>query len=216
MHARFITEDPIRDGENWFAYVGNNPVNWVDPDGREQVYFIYTYKNTEYDQKKMKARERNSINDDISWLEKKGVSVKVLKSATKQDILNAISDNEARIIITSGHGYTNNGGIQTSDSDSFHPSDLAGQSIGDYLNTVIFENCFQGDMEREWEKAFGNNIDVVGWKGTTTTFETISFNGIGIFDRQTSNLRDYLTNSIVTNEVDAISGAAPVVSKKGK
>gem|GEM_PF-4551701 len=83
---------------------------------------------------------------------KKGVSVKVLESATKQDILNAISDNEARIIITSGHGYTNNGGIQTSDSDSFHPSDLAGQSIGDYLN----------------------------------------------------------------NGVDAISGAAPVVSKKGK
>ena len=32
-YARFITEDPIRDGENWFAYVGNNPVNWVDPWG---------------------------------------------------------------------------------------------------------------------------------------------------------------------------------------
>ena len=32
-HARFITEDPIRDGENWFAYVGNNPVNWIDPWG---------------------------------------------------------------------------------------------------------------------------------------------------------------------------------------
>ena len=32
-HARFITEDPIRDGENWFAYVGNNPVNWIDPNG---------------------------------------------------------------------------------------------------------------------------------------------------------------------------------------
>ena len=31
--ARFITEDPIRDGENWFAYVGNNPVNWIDPWG---------------------------------------------------------------------------------------------------------------------------------------------------------------------------------------
>ena len=33
MHARFITEDPIRDGENWFSYVGNNPVNLVDPWG---------------------------------------------------------------------------------------------------------------------------------------------------------------------------------------
>ena len=32
-YARFMTEDPIKDGENWFAYVGNNPVNWVDPWG---------------------------------------------------------------------------------------------------------------------------------------------------------------------------------------
>ena len=55
-----------------------------------------------------------------------------------------------------------------------------------------------------------------GRKGNEKDGETISFNGSGIFDRQTSNLRDYLTNSIVTNEVDAISGAAPVVSKKGK
>ena len=36
-HARFITEDPIRDGENWFAYVGNNPVNWVDPWGLSPI-----------------------------------------------------------------------------------------------------------------------------------------------------------------------------------
>jgi RHS repeat-associated protein len=28
--ARFTTEDPIRDGTNWFAYVNNDPVNWVD------------------------------------------------------------------------------------------------------------------------------------------------------------------------------------------
>ena len=32
-YARFITEDPIRDDENWFAYVGNNPVNYIDPWG---------------------------------------------------------------------------------------------------------------------------------------------------------------------------------------
>ena len=28
--ARFTTLDPIRDGNNWFAYVNNDPVNWVD------------------------------------------------------------------------------------------------------------------------------------------------------------------------------------------
>jgi RHS repeat-associated protein len=28
--ARFTTVDPVRDGSNWFAYVNNDPVNWVD------------------------------------------------------------------------------------------------------------------------------------------------------------------------------------------
>jgi RHS repeat-associated protein len=31
--ARFTTVDPIRDGANWFAYVNNDPVNWIDPWG---------------------------------------------------------------------------------------------------------------------------------------------------------------------------------------
>jgi RHS repeat-associated protein len=31
--ARFTTVDPIRDGSNWFAYVNNDPVNWIDPLG---------------------------------------------------------------------------------------------------------------------------------------------------------------------------------------
>jgi hypothetical protein len=31
--ARFTTVNPIRDGTNWFAYVNNDPVNWVDPFG---------------------------------------------------------------------------------------------------------------------------------------------------------------------------------------
>ena len=30
---RFIQEDPIKDGMNWYSYVGNNPINMVDPWG---------------------------------------------------------------------------------------------------------------------------------------------------------------------------------------
>ena len=33
-NGRFVTEDPARDGENWYVYAGNNPVNFVDPDGK--------------------------------------------------------------------------------------------------------------------------------------------------------------------------------------
>jgi len=35
--GRFITEDPIRDGLNWYAYCGNNPANGVDPWGLLEV-----------------------------------------------------------------------------------------------------------------------------------------------------------------------------------
>lgn len=35
--GRFITEDPIQDGWNWFVYCENNPLKYVDPDGLEIV-----------------------------------------------------------------------------------------------------------------------------------------------------------------------------------
>jgi len=31
--GRFITEDPIRDGVNWFIFCNNNPLRYVDPSG---------------------------------------------------------------------------------------------------------------------------------------------------------------------------------------
>ena len=33
ISARFTTVDPIRDGSNWFSYVVNDPVNYIDPFG---------------------------------------------------------------------------------------------------------------------------------------------------------------------------------------
>jgi len=31
--GRFIQQDPIGDGTNWYAYAENNPLVWVDPEG---------------------------------------------------------------------------------------------------------------------------------------------------------------------------------------
>jgi RHS repeat-associated protein len=62
--ARFTTIDPIRDGANWFAYVNNDPVNWVDiwglwPQATEQA--INAHKDEKYESGK---------NDCDIWVEK--------------------------------------------------------------------------------------------------------------------------------------------------
>ncbi len=31
--GRFLTEDPVHDGNNWYVYCNNNPVRYVDPSG---------------------------------------------------------------------------------------------------------------------------------------------------------------------------------------
>jgi len=35
--GRFITVDPVREGGNWYGYVGSNPINWKDPLGLQEI-----------------------------------------------------------------------------------------------------------------------------------------------------------------------------------
>ena len=82
-HARFITEDPIRDGENWFAYVGNNPVNWVDPWGlsrrtvslkersiNRQLRYLHAYTDKKYATPQDKARAAKELRDQMRGAKK--------------------------------------------------------------------------------------------------------------------------------------------------
>jgi RHS repeat-associated protein len=40
-NGRFTTEDPIRDGANWFVYVNNDPVNWIDLWGLNAYVYVW-------------------------------------------------------------------------------------------------------------------------------------------------------------------------------
>ncbi len=51
--SRFINEDPIKDGTNWYAYCGNNPIAFVDPWGLEmetdyEEFYLQGYKAEYY------------------------------------------------------------------------------------------------------------------------------------------------------------------------
>lgn len=38
--GRFISEDPIKDGVNWYVYAEDNPVNMWDPNGLASIIFV--------------------------------------------------------------------------------------------------------------------------------------------------------------------------------
>ncbi len=39
--GRFLSQDPIGDGDNWYAYAGNSPTNAIDPTGLSEATFSY-------------------------------------------------------------------------------------------------------------------------------------------------------------------------------
>ncbi len=41
--GRFVQQDPIRDGMNWYVYVGNSPLVWVDPEGLDYLDIGYSF-----------------------------------------------------------------------------------------------------------------------------------------------------------------------------
>lgn len=76
--GRFITEDPIKDGINWYGYCSGNPVIFIDPFGLEDIYIFYGLAHG----------ENNGFNDRATaeaekW-EKEGRSVK-LQAITTED-----------------------------------------------------------------------------------------------------------------------------------
>ena len=78
-NGRFVTEDPARDGENWYVYAGNNPINFVDFWGLEYIVVSGSEHNTLADRRYKynfiepaikKLTELKQLNDgeNITWL----------------------------------------------------------------------------------------------------------------------------------------------------
>ena len=60
--GRFLTEDPAKDGLNWYVYCGGNPVNFVDPSGLDAI--IITSSSAAASQGHTSALYQNA---DGSW-----------------------------------------------------------------------------------------------------------------------------------------------------
>ncbi len=173
-----------------YHYAGNNPVKYLDPDGREDFYFLYTMDAAA-------TKEFSSTIEERLLSENHLVKYVVNLSATKDDILKAFADPEAVFILISGHGSSNSTAIITSDDIFLNPDDIP--EVSNSIKTVIFECCFQGSETNRanWAKRFGEGVTIVGWETSTNTSESINFNNKGDDCRQEHNLEYYIKNSII-------------------
>ena len=94
--GRFISEDPARDGQNWFNYVSNNPLKFVDPTGMRRVDGDSAdderdreQRNTEYEKKKSDRKDRR----DAQGREDRRNDLK----DKKDDLINSGMDNDRNI-----------------------------------------------------------------------------------------------------------------------
>jgi hypothetical protein len=61
---RFTTVDPIRSGTNWYSYVGNDPINFVDPFGLLEVESADLNNNTSTSDRINGTYEENSYDSE--------------------------------------------------------------------------------------------------------------------------------------------------------
>ena len=69
--GRFITEDPIKDGYNWYAYCGNNPLMFADPSG------LFDYDS--------RLSQSNQYNKDVEVLQNELVYKGYMKAPSKNE-----------------------------------------------------------------------------------------------------------------------------------
>ena len=89
--GRFINEDPIRDGLNWYVYCAGNPVMFVDPWGLEYLVVSGSEEDSRYKYNFVetaikKINDLKSLNDGewITWI--------VSKTAYSNEALKAMND----------------------------------------------------------------------------------------------------------------------------
>ena len=157
---RFISVDPIKDGVNWYAYCGNNPVVFVDPSGLD-AYIFYG-----------KDQEKAAKND-AKELKKRYGTVHLIFADTDSDFLTGwqsmgnVDGNAVSIDLVEINLHGNATSIYSSDGTEIDLTQMQSQDIA----TILLLSCNGGHLDYSNNVATqllnGNNVqDVIAGDGT--------------------------------------------------
>jgi RHS repeat-associated protein len=153
--GRFITEDPIRDGLNWYGYVSNNPLRFIDPTGL------------------MTDEHR----DEYSKLEAGGASTEELQNARdgfeqqERDFIDMnlfflgvsnISDEERKTLKATSFEYM-----------GYYNRDIVPDSVEDYGGEIITGNFEESNPYTDLGQDPHSGLDFIGGDGLETQWYTI-------------------------------------------
>ena len=173
----FITEDPAKDGLNWYVYCGGNPVMFVDPWGLD-AYIIYDpSEDFMTDQAK----------DEYKKLKKKYDSIHIISAKDKDKFIKAwnnmgINDKgksvEIEEVIIIAHGSPTSLAFGNDSISTYGLSTLDEKEMGK-LNV---SSCNTGhlDVDNNVATTFLNNnsIDeVIAWDGTASYYKFLWWSG---------------------------------------
>jgi RHS repeat-associated protein len=156
-NGRFTTEDPIRDGANWFAYVNNDPVNWIDLWGLEDL----SNQDTEDDLRKI-----HGIPSVIS-----GVDINLFSKTDPNENLDEYAKDVLRfdyMFVVGGHGSPSD--IVNSDSTNGKTGPLDANGLTDMIKTnskyeegkaVALYSCETGSSPTGLGQQLANQLGVV-------------------------------------------------------
>ncbi|MBQ3425588.1 MAG: RHS repeat-associated core domain-containing protein, partial [Clostridia bacterium] len=160
--GRFITEDPAKDGMNWYAYCGNNPVMFVDPSG----YWASDGSDEKYKETNPIVYSALSILteswDNLDSLEKQGNDLGNLKSIVSvlankvREIGNEIKVEENTITRLGGLNAVE---IVIYNSDKSKGNDICYSAAEAWYTTAtIFDNSGDNTPANAFQHAFWNAL----------------------------------------------------------
>jgi RHS repeat-associated protein len=148
--ARFTTVDPIRDGHNWYAYCSNDPVNFVDLWGLEDIVIFSAINNKDnFNNIGYSLLVNDSYKKIKKAAKKEGLTVRIVKgkNATNENLQNELKDNETQRLIIIAHG-SSDGILWDVNDDPMTNTNIAGAN----LEIIDLIACYASTGVDNWGK----------------------------------------------------------------